>query len=155
MITNGKTTVLLIVFLLVATAVFMQVTAQEGSPTFQEDEFSNVDNHTEAPANPTPAGSAVSEKLPMSSWEFSLSMVVLAFGLLVIGLETFIVFKFKGKIETSAVIQFLIVTLIITSTLFLITAGYGKDQIAPAMGLLGTIAGYLLGRSQNNDKESD
>jgi hypothetical protein len=31
--------------------------------------------------------------------------------------------------------------------MFLITAGYTSDQIAPMIGLLGTIAGYLLGKS--------
>jgi hypothetical protein len=30
--------------------------------------------------------------------------------------------------------------------LFVITAGYNVEQIAPAMGLLGTIAGYLVGQ---------
>ena len=38
------------------------------------------------------------------------------------------------------------ITLIITGTMVLICAGYSNDQIAPAMGLFGTIAGYLLGR---------
>ena len=30
--------------------------------------------------------------------------------------------------------------------LFLIFAGYSQDQMAPMMGLLGTVAGYLLGK---------
>ena len=42
----------------------------------------------------------------------------------------------------------LAVTLIVVSSLFIITAGYSSEQIAPAMGLFGTIAGYLLGRYQ-------
>lgn len=37
--------------------------------------------------------------------------------------------------------------LIIISSLFLVVAGYSDQQIAPVMGLLGTIAGYLLGKS--------
>jgi len=35
--------------------------------------------------------------------------------------------------------------LIITSGLTLVTAGYSSEQMSPVMGLLGTIAGYLLG----------
>jgi hypothetical protein len=84
--------------------------------------------------------------LPMSRWEFSLSIVVLIFGILVILLELFLIKN--RKIGSENIIKFLIVTLIIISTLFLITAGYSNDQIAPAVGLLGTIAGYLLGKSQ-------
>jgi hypothetical protein len=38
------------------------------------------------------------------------------------------------------------ITLIIIGTMVLICAGYSNDQIAPAMGLFGTLAGYLLGR---------
>ena len=44
-------------------------------------------------------------------------------------------------------IRLLAVTLIVISTLFIITAGFDSEQIAPAMGLFGTIAGYILGRA--------
>jgi len=37
--------------------------------------------------------------------------------------------------------------LIITGALFLVVAGYTDKQMAPVMGLLGTLAGYLLGKS--------
>lgn len=87
---------------------------------------------------------------PLSRLEFTLSMIVLAFGLLVILLEMYLI---KNKnISSEDTIKFIIITLIITSTLFLITAGYSNDQIAPAVGLLGTIAGYLLGRIQNSNQ---
>ncbi|MGB5819279.1 MAG: hypothetical protein WBG90_07315 [Saonia sp.] len=81
---------------------------------------------------------------PLSRLEFILSISVLAFGLVVILLEIFLIKN--RKINAEDTIKFIIITLIITATLFLITAGYSNDQIAPAVGLLGTIAGYLLGR---------
>jgi hypothetical protein len=34
----------------------------------------------------------------------------------------------------------------------LICAGYSNDQIAPAMGLFGTLAGYLLGRKGGREQ---
>jgi hypothetical protein len=37
--------------------------------------------------------------------------------------------------------------LVVTAGLFLIPASYSNDQIAPLIGLLGTIVGYLLGKS--------
>jgi hypothetical protein len=46
-------------------------------------------------------------------------------------------------------LKYLSVSLIIVGSLFLVTAGYGNSQIAPIIGLLGTVAGYLLGRTQS------
>ena len=62
--------------------------------------------------------------------------------------------KKRGRNKSSSNLEWkrILITLIIISTLFLITAGYSNDQIAPAIGLLGTIAGYLLGRIQNNSQ---
>jgi len=86
----------------------------------------------------------------MSNFEFGLSIGVLAFGLILIVLEMHLI-KTK-KISEELLVKFILITLIVTSTLFLITAGYDNNQIAPAMGLFGSIAGYLLGRSMNNNK---
>ncbi len=88
---------------------------------------------------------------PMSSFEFQLSIIVLSFGLLVVLIEVFLIRTRRISSEDS--IKFITITLIITSTLFLITAGYSNDQIAPAVGLLGTIAGYLLGKINTTKNE--
>lgn len=90
---------------------------------------------------------------PLSPGEFTLSMSVLAFGLVIILLEIFLVRS--KKIGAEDTIKFITITLIITATLFLITAGYSNDQIAPAVGLLGTIAGYLLGRAQSGGEKGE
>jgi membrane-associated HD superfamily phosphohydrolase len=37
-----------------------------------------------------------------------------------------------------------IVVLVVVSSMFLVVAGYSDSQIAPVMGLLGTITGYVL-----------
>lgn len=100
---------------------------------------------------PEPDDSGTKIITPLSRFEFTLSVTVLVFGLIIILLEIFLI-KSK-KISSEDTIKFIIITLIITSTLFLITAGYSNDQIAPAVGLLGTIAGYLLGRIQSSHKD--
>jgi hypothetical protein len=41
--------------------------------------------------------------------------------------------------------------LILVFALFLVLAGCDDKQIAPVLGLLGTVAGYLLGRSEGGD----
>jgi hypothetical protein len=40
-------------------------------------------------------------------------------------------------------------TLVITSGLFLLTTGLSGAQLAPMMALLGTVAGYILGRERS------
>ena len=89
----------------------------------------------------------------MTSVEFQLSMAVLIFGLVIIGLEIFLIQK--RNIDSDTLVKFIIVTLIVTGTLFLITAGYDNNQIAPAAGLFGTIAGYLLGKTNKNTQKNE
>jgi hypothetical protein len=94
-----------------------------------------------------------SEVKPMTLFEFQLSIIVLSFGFLIVLIEVFLIKTRRISSEDS--IKFITITLIITSTLFLITAGYSNNQIAPAVGLLGTIAGYLLGKintTKNDEK---
>jgi len=58
------------------------------------------------------------------------------------------------KFQPEQTIKLLAVTLIVISTLFIITAGFDSEQIAPAMGLFGTIAGYMLGRNSGKHEEA-
>jgi len=76
--------------------------------------------------------------------EHRLTYAVLLFGFLIISFEMLLI-KWN-KIDQQDAIKFVIVTLIVIGTLFLISAGWSNDQIAPAFGLLGTIAGYMLGK---------
>ena len=82
----------------------------------------------------------------MTTNELWLSFGVLIFGFLVMLIELYLMRI--NRFDQGQAVKFILVTLVITSALFLITAGFSNNQIAPAMGLLGTIAGYLLGRSQ-------
>jgi hypothetical protein len=105
-------------------------------------------------ANPPPTG--VQTKLPqlganfLSRTEGELSLLVIALGLIVI-VALFFTLRSKQASADDAIRAYT-VTLIITGTMVLICAGYSNDQIAPAMGLFGTVAGYLLGRrGSSND----
>lgn len=85
-----------------------------------------------------------------SELELYLSLAVLLFGLIIMGLQIALMFKVgKGWWPNSIRVSGL--TLVIISGVFLITAGYSQDQIAPMIGLLGTIAGYLLGKSEKQE----
>jgi hypothetical protein len=79
-------------------------------------------------------------------YEFWLSFEVLFFGLVVVGVEYLLLRKTVARPEDA--LRVYAVTLILVGTLFAITAGFDSQQIGPAMGLFGTVAGYLLGRRQ-------
>jgi uncharacterized BrkB/YihY/UPF0761 family membrane protein len=95
---------------------------------------------------PSDAASVIAPatKTFLSSAEGELALVVVGLGVLVIIALTFAL-RFKEGSADDAIRAYA-VTLIIIGTLVLICAGYSNDQIAPAMGLFGTVAGYLLGR---------
>jgi len=105
---------------------------------------------------PEPAGNPVpdvstpnfnsSEGPTITNLELWLSIAVLVFGLAVVVGQ---VYLFQKREETTyEAMKYISVTVIIIGGLFLVTAGYGNDQIAPIIGLMGTIAGYLMGRQQ-------
>lgn len=73
----------------------------------------------------------------------TMSTTVLVFGFLTLALAAYVIRK--GH-PWEAVLKIFGMVLIIVLTVFLIVAGYDDKQIAPAVGLLGTIAGYLLGK---------
>ncbi len=98
-----------------------------------------------APELSSEGSSQLSERSPI---ELYLSFGILGFGLIVLAFQLALLLK-AGKWESTS-IQMFGLTLIIIAGVFLITAGYSQDQITPMVGLLGTIAGYLLGKSGNN-----
>lgn len=77
--------------------------------------------------------------------EFLLSVIVLIFGTT----TAILIYRLfnNSHLRTEQITRTYTVLLIIIGTLLLISAGFSNEQIAPALGLFGTIAGYLLGRS--------
>ena len=148
-----RVVLIILLILLLAPPCFSQKTDTSQAADEKKltaDSFSEVNNNkvTVSAGQPGNDSNNISEYNPLSSLTFYLSILVLVFGLIVMGLETYLIAN--KRITTDYAIKFITVTLIVTSTLFLITAGYSNNQIAPAMGLLGTIAGYLLGKTNNN-----
>lgn len=82
----------------------------------------------------------------------SLGFGILVFGLLVIGFMSRLIAK---PADVNAIIRAFALILIIVASVFLIVTGYSQDQIAPVMGLLGTIAGYLLGTHEKDKAAKD
>jgi hypothetical protein len=83
---------------------------------------------------------------PRSMTEIYLSLGVLIFGLILALFTGIFALRRNAGWDQESTRVFTI-SIIVTSGLFLITAGYSDRQIAPMFGLLGTIVGYLLGKS--------
>jgi hypothetical protein len=88
---------------------------------------------------------------PRSNTEIYLSLGVLAFGVILILFTGFVALKKNSGWDQEAT-RIFAVSVIVTAGLFLITAGYSDQQIAPMFGLLGTIVGYLLGKSPSGEQ---
>lgn len=89
----------------------------------------------------------------LSNYEFWLTVCVLIFGVFSIVLSCRYVSK-ENSSQPEYIIRVIAVNLIVIGTLVTITGGLSDKQIAPAFGLFGTIAGYLLGKSEKNPLES-
>jgi FtsH-binding integral membrane protein len=77
--------------------------------------------------------------------EIVLSVGVLIVMLVLIIIEAILIAKAQKPWSPAAILKVFGLTLIVCFSAFLVTAGYDQDQIGPVMGLLGVIAGYLLG----------
>lgn len=82
----------------------------------------------------------------------TLSITVFAFGLIICGLMTML--HSKGKSATD-LLRLFSLPLIIVSAVVLVIAGYSDRQISSVIGLLGTIAGYLLGSRGTGTSDGD
>lgn len=101
-----------------------------------------------------PAAGTIAPAGSMPVWwstqnAMTMCAVVLLFGVMVLLLATYLMKN--GKAGTS-VLRIFGTILVITMTTFLVVAGYDNVQLGAPLGLLGTIAGYLLGKDTTGDK---
>jgi len=90
---------------------------------------------------------------PIDTYSFQLSVLFIAFGLIVIGLQLLAVRRIS-RITADDVARNCAITLIVVSSVALLVSGYSSAQVAPAFGLFGTIVGYLLGRANSNRRDA-
>lgn len=73
--------------------------------------------------------------------------LILVFGILVIAISSVLALK---RLEQDVILKVVTIPMTVMSAIFLVVAGYSDSQVAPAMGLLGTIVGYVLGTTRSN-----
>lgn len=76
--------------------------------------------------------------------EMRLTIVIFLFGVLAIGL--FLLLS-RGDRSTPMVLRLYVIIILVVGTLLVVSSAYSTSQIAPVVGFFGTIAGYLLGRT--------
>ena len=77
--------------------------------------------------------------------EKSMTIFLLVFSIIVLMIASVLLYKFSS--EAHVAFKYFIIVLLVLGMLILIPIGYDHDQLSPAVGLFGTIAGYLLGKS--------
>jgi hypothetical protein len=90
---------------------------------------------------------AVADYIQMSRETTLRCASVLSFALLIVGGSVFL--AWHGVFNQLVTFKLVALTLVVSSGLVLIVAGYSSDQITSMMGLLGTIAGYVLGKGED------
>ena len=80
--------------------------------------------------------------------EVFLTLAILVFAAIIAVLVTGVIKSAADPWTPHSVLTIYSLIFIITGALVLITAGFSMQQISPVIGLLGTIAGYLVGSTQ-------
>lgn len=127
--------------------------AQQLTPAASAPQVGEQGNEQLTPAGGDSGAEPFSFKRILTRFEFWLSLLILLFGVVVVSVQ-FALLR-KRAFDGNDILKVFGVTLIIVGTLFLIAAGFGDKQIAPAMGLFGTLAGYLLGKASVESEKTD
>lgn len=82
--------------------------------------------------------------------ELKITVLIFAFGLI-----SLTVFYFLLRLEhaTPYTLRLFVIIILVFGTLMVVSSAYTTDQIAPIVGFFGTIAGYLLGRTERKDND--
>lgn len=94
--------------------------------------------------NPPPPQKITVESDYLSTKEFYLTIIIVVFSLVVLLFYFWLLLKRIKRLRADDILKAFGLCFILTATLVLIVAGFSSQQIAPAIGLFGTIAGYIL-----------
>ena len=115
----------------------------------------NIKNGVQSPnmlaatTPPTPSLPAFTEA---GSYAVTLTISLFVFSVIVLIAVCFL--SSKGHIKHDNLFKIIGLIFVVTIAVFLIPAGYDQAQIAPAVALLGTVTGYLFGKSSDTSADS-
>jgi glycerol uptake facilitator-like aquaporin len=98
-------------------------------------------------------GQVTTKPTPPPWWSnqnaMTMCTVILVFGLLVMVQASLLALR---RLDKDTILKVVVIPMAVVSAIFLVVAGYSDSQIAPAMGLLGTIVGYVLGTARSQEQ---
>jgi hypothetical protein len=150
---NWRAMVLLAAVLLVGNSAVAQSPANAASGLGASASESSQFRSNEPPlatSQSADTGRGLNVKRVLSTWEFVLSALVMGFGVLLILVQAILLWRTNATPEDA--LRTITVTAIVIGAIFFVTAGFDSVQVAPAAGLFGTIAGYLLGKAKSEGK---
>nr|VFK43369.1 MAG: hypothetical protein BECKTC1821E_GA0114239_102511 [Candidatus Kentron sp. TC] len=121
----------------------------------QKDELNQLSSDAAKPIETQAVGASFSSSPnynPAVDEGLWLSGMIMGFALILIAFMTYVIRKGADLDDTLKVFGTI---LIVVAAVFLIVAGYSEKQIAPVIGLLGTVAGYILGKQHSNKKSAN
>jgi hypothetical protein len=88
-------------------------------------------------------------------WDKS-TVLILSISVLVFGLATMWIMMqlLKTHANSPVLLPAFALPLVVVSAIFLVVTGYSQEQIAPVVGLLGSIVGYILGKSDRRSSQA-
>jgi uncharacterized protein YhhL (DUF1145 family) len=103
--------------------------------------------------NPTDGSNIANLTPPFGAREW-MTVLILVFGIIIVGIE-YMLLKDRTEDKVEDLGKYLVITVIIIGTMALMVGTLDNNQTAPAVGLFGTIAGYLLGRSEKSRSDQE
>lgn len=115
-----------------------------------ESQLSQPGNMNENTQTFSQSSSIDEARLVSNEWS---SNLVIHLGYMTLGFASIMLFvsMWMGKngMSTNSILRINGVILVVTSAVFLVIIGYSQEQISSVIGLLGAVAGYLLGSSKS------
>lgn len=109
--------------------------------------WTNLAFGNEPPANPSDVSSVFPATAFITQRETWTAFAVLIFGA-IMSIVAVTLLK-NHRVDSAEAVRVVALIIIVVGSMFLVAAGYSSDQIAPILGLMGTIAGYLLGKTES------
>jgi hypothetical protein len=107
------------------------------------------DAYAQGDTNPIVA-SSVSELRP----EYYLVAAFGLLGLIIISLEFILFLRARERVSANDIVRAFSTTLILIGVVALLGIGYNEKQVQPALGLFGTLLGYLMGRGEGEARSA-
>lgn len=134
-----------LIFLISCTTTFAQQAPVQNPPPAVEQKIKTPKVKNPVPINPPPKR-AIKNNSPNRVAQPNATVQLAVLGLIALAMFFAFFLLYHQKIKPALGFSLFLLSLIIGTLLFLMISGFGIEVLAVAFGMLGTIAGFILGR---------